>query len=782
MTTLFYQASICVILSTWISQGTASEITLPEGSSPAALTAPYFPDQVHTFVWRNWSVVEPAKLAKILETSEDNVRAVAVSMGLPPNPTVPPEMKTRGYITLIRRNWHLLPYDQLLELLDMTPEQLSFTLHEDDFLWHKLGLLKPKCGHLRYSPPDEAARGRAAEIRRVVEQEFGEEIRRPSEPRFHFIEQLSRPMDGKQLPPGIVSDNSSSPSLRYVYSYFAITGDTLLNPELNPYPDGLLQRLSRVGINGVFLHVVLRDLAPGGMAFPEFGEGHERRLANLRHIVNRAKKYGIGVYLYINEPRGMPEAFFRNRPEMAGVRDPSFGLTALCTSNPTVRQWLGDALAHVFREVPDLAGVLTTTASENLTNCASRGNRQGCPRCKNRTDSDLIVEVSAVIDEGVHRGNPKAKVIVSNWGWNHHGDAPDIVAQLPKSSWLLSVSEWALPIERGGVRTIVQEYCMSAAGPGPKSLRYWDLAKKIGLKTVAKIQVNNTWELSSVPYLPVMDLVAEHCHRLALVGVDGLMLSWTLGGYPSPNLEISARFCAQPTPSVKEVLDAVAVERYGVEGAPRARKAWTAFSTAFGQFPYGCSLYTIPVQTGPANPLYLGKTGYHGTMVCFPYDDLPGWRGIYPAEVFAAQFERVASGWLLGIPDLKAAVEKAPSDRQWEAQSELRFAEAAYTTFQAVANQARFVLARDALADPTAGKLSSSQRQGLQSEIQRCLKSEIELARRLFTLTSEDSRIGFEASNHYYYLPQDLAEKVVNCRWLFDQYGQQWLHCDALPQ
>lgn len=26
-----------------------------------------------------------------------------------------------------------------------------------------------------------------------------------------------------------------------------------------------------------------------------------------------------------------------------------------------------------------------------------------------------------------------------------------------------------------------------------------------------------------------------------------------------------------------------------------------------------------------------------------------------------------------------------------------------------------------------------------------------------------DSRIGFEATNQYYYLPQDLVEKVVNC-------------------
>ena len=57
-------------------------------------------------------------------------------------------------------------------------------------------------------------------------------------------------------------------------------------------------------------------------------------------------------------------------------------LTALCTSHPAVRQWMSDALAHVFRQVPDLAGVYTITASENLTNCASHGDWRSCQRCK----------------------------------------------------------------------------------------------------------------------------------------------------------------------------------------------------------------------------------------------------------------------------------------------------------------------------------------------------------------------------------------------------------------
>ena len=45
----------------------------------------------------------------------------------------------------------------------------------------------------------------------------------------------------------------------------------------------------------------------------------------------------------------------------------------------------------------------------------------------------------------------------------------------------------------------------------------------------------------------------------------------------------------------------------------------------------------------------------------------------------------------------------------------------------------------------------------------RIARSEARLARALYELALDDSRIGFESSNQYYYMPLDLVEKVVNC-------------------
>ena len=51
----------------------------------------------------------------------------------------------------------------------------------------------------------------------------------------------------------------------------------------------------------------------------------------------------------------------------------------------------------------------------------------------------------------------------------------------------------------------------------------------------------------------------------------------------------------------------------------------------------------------------------------------------------------------------------------------------------------------------------------------RMIATEEILARRPHSLQIRDSRIGFEASNQYFYVPLDLVEKAINCRWLKSQ-------------
>ena len=73
--------------------------------------------------------------------------------------------------------------------------------------------------------------------------------------------------------------------------------------------------------------------------------------------------------------------------------------------------------------------------------------------------------------------------------------------------------------------------------------------------------------------------------------------------------------------------------------------------------------------------------------------------------------------------------------------------------FRSVAAQGRFVLARDA-KDVAA--------------VKRLAREELETAKALLAYVRADSRIGYESSNHYYYTPQDVREKILSCRAILD--------------
>ena len=52
------------------------------------------------------------------------------------------------------------------------------------------------------------------------------------------------------------------------------------------------------------------------------------------------------------------------------------------------------------------------------------------------------------------------------------------------------------------------------------------------------------------------------------------------------------------------------------------------------------------------------------------------------------------------------------------------------------------------------------------------IRDEERLARRMLKVQQRDSRIGFEASNHYMYGENTLLEKILNCRNLLKKYSE----------
>ncbi len=717
---------------------------LPKGHAPRPVEVPHFPDALHTVVWRNWDVVEVTRLAQVLKGTPEQITSIAVSMGLPAQRAIAPEELRRNYMTVLHRNWHLLPYSQLCEILGWDVATMQFYLNEDDFMWSKLGGYKPECPPVHFHPPGAEAQARAKEIARVMEEKLGNALHRPSEPLFGFIERFkSAKVEGPTASP-------QGFQIRMVYPYFLRYGDPLKGKGIDDIPDGYLAELAASGVNAIWLQGLLQTLAPWELA-PQLSMGWEERLTNLKNLTKRCRVYGIDVFLYLNEPRGMPRPFFEEHPDLRGIDEIPEGqdhlpdVVGLCTSTPTGQAFLVDSVRHVFETVPELGGIFAITFSENLTNCYSRGrNGNTCERCKKRTPEAVHAEVYALLERGMRLAGSNGRLLAYVWTTLEEW-IPGIIEQVTGSTTVLCVSEFGLPISRGDHGGSVNEYSISAGKPSERSRKQWELARQRGLKTAAKIAAVSTWELPTIPYIPALRLVGEHLSRVAAEGIDTLLLGWTNGGSPSPNLEMVAEFVRSPQQSVHEAMRAVAQKRFGREIAEDVVKAWNHFSNAFEEYPFDAAVcYNGPQALGPANLMYLKSTGFRATMVTFPFDDLERWCGPYSVETLQRQFEKLARLWQPGVELLNKARHSHPSV---SIEDEWRNSKAALILFQSAVNQIRFNQLRDS------NHLAAAE----------IVRGEMDLARQLFALAAEDSRLGFEATNQYGFIRFDLAEKILNC-------------------
>lgn len=729
---------------------------LPKGNSPAPVPCPHFPARWQAVVWRNWGLVAPARIAAVLECTEDKIREAASALGLPPDPPVNPKWLSHGYQTLIRNNWHLLPYDQLLQLLGWDADKMAYTLKEEDFLLSKMGHLKPECPKLVWSELSAAQKSATDRIRQILNRYFTpDQLIYKDEP-FSFLDRFApvKPVPGRK----------ERFEFNFIHAYSASCGDVLGNADrLDPVPENLLSQYESMGIQGVWMHALLYLLFPIPGA-EEYSAGHEKRMENLKRIVARCAKHHLKVYLYLNEPRCMPLDFYQKKPLWGGVELDDGRVRAVCTTKtPEVLTYLEESLKKLFTEAKGLGGIFCITMSENATNCHSRFDSSRCPSCRRFDPAKIIADVITAMEKGMHAADPEAKMIAYDWAWIRKREPDggidpegviafkkDVIDLLPKSVCIQSVSEWGMMAKVGGVEHYLRDYSISQVGPSRESLEVWNHALKAGLKVAAKVQINNSWELSAIPYIPVPYLIQEHLDNLKKAGVSGLMLSWTLGGFPGGNLEL---LHASP--------EEIAAFRYNPAAAREICKAWKLFSEAFRQFPFSiCVAYTAPQNFGPMCPLFLEKTGYSATMIGFPYDALHNWRGHYSEDIFENQFRLLTDGWKEGLDVLKKCAPLISSSEEKKEFHELAtMAEAAYCHFYSTLQQIRFIRARDNSFD--------------REKMKQCAQEEIATALRLHEIARCDSRIGFEASNHYFYSLNDLREKIICCESILDRLNSE---------
>ena len=709
---------------------------LPHGSAPAALDIPHFPTRFQAVIFRNWGIVPAERIAAALNTDAQTIISHAAKMGLDTANLNCDLWLKRGYVSIIRTNWQLLNYEGIIKLLDWTPEKLLDTLQNEDFLYIKLGSLKPECPDISCRPltvEEEKQTAKIADTVRKYRPSY------PTEKPFAFVNKISAKNSFK--------NTGNDGNIYIAYSYSALYGDSLAMPELDPYPDNLLQALAEKGINGIWIPGILYQLHYWKDA-PELSQNYEKRIESLNALVAKVAKYGMKVYLYLNEPRGLSITQYQNntfmREKYLGTGNISHNLYSMCTAKSAVLEYLTNAVKSLFSSVPGLGGAFMITQSENMTHCASRSlysEPADCPLCAKKAKSAIIAEILTTITDAAHSVAPDADIICWDWAW-YEKWIPEIIEALPEKTSIMAVSESHVPVEFGGIKTEVVDYSLSHYGPGEKSKNTWKTAAKKGLKNFAKIQISTTWEGSAVPYLPVSKLLEAHLQGLRDIGIKNYVTNWTLGGYPSFNMDL-----------LKMSHDEMVEKNFGIKAAKNITLALEYFSEAFRNFPFDVTVvYNSPHNIGPANLLYSKPTNYAATMVGIPYDDLKRWVGPYTPEIYIDCLEKLCGKWRQGLEYLKLAEADITSEFEENYQDLRSVAEACFCSYASAANQAKYI-----------NELRGTSRK---DETVRLLNDEINLAAELLELARKDSRLGFEATNHYAYTHNELLEKIICCEWI----------------
>lgn len=724
-------------------------------------------------IFRTYGRVPTDRLAKVLETTEEKVVLEAIELGLGKVKYNPKWLK-QGYLTLLYDTWKLLPYEQILELLDWDEQRLSSILKEEDFFGEKLGGFKPDVEKVVYNGTSR---------RKFTYKQYVEDMQLQDEPAFEFsyptlfnqnfltaknetpydiksaLKTVSRVYGNscRETPILKIGENLSGETFilsgnqlyvhsqesvlralqgyfgdklqdgyyepkvkdRIIFGYETGCGDLLDIDVERAFSDELLAGLFRAKINGIFLHAIFYQLTKFPFE-PSYSIDYKKRLAILRNITERCARYGIKIWLYVNEPRSMPIELFQKRENIFGYTNGRVG--SLCTSVNEVKEYLVNASEQIATEVPLLGGLISITMSENLTHCRSKG-QQCCPRCKERKLTEIVAEINNLMAQGLKNAKTGARVVAWTWawlkelGWTHEMKA-ECIALHDQDVVIMCTSEDELDLRENGVIT---DYSVAHLGPSEKTIDTFCRARAQEKKIFAKIQTNNSWECPSLPYLPVFNLQKENFDRMVEQGVDGLIYSWTLGGYPSVILQLLGRACFE-----RKTYDELMTEYYGVS-ASVYQKAFELLSESFSKMPF-CTMffYVGPNSRAPALKFFKECQVGQSSMIGYVYDDVDYWFSGSDEGKFTKNFTEVLLSW-------EKATELLPNGE------EKRMALVAGCALRSSLHYLLFARTKN----------------------KSILKAEAKNVEKLYFLAREDGRIGYETSNHYLFTCRSLIEKII---------------------
>ncbi|MFA7172861.1 MAG: hypothetical protein WC340_05515 [Kiritimatiellia bacterium] len=531
------------------------------------------------------------------------------------------------------------------------------------------------------------------------------------------------------------------------------------------YPEAYLNRLAHYGINGLWIPGLLRHLV-ASKTIPELGPP-EHRLAKLKAIIDKAERYGIRIYFFCIEPR----ALYKSHPAVLAHPEIVGSGYALCPSEPLVLEYVRETMKTLFTEVPKLGGVVNIFSGERTTTCWSSSHKvaQGCPRCSVRSKSDVHAETLKAFVQGIRAAGSDAEFMAWTYGLDSSGSVSPIVLEFMEKAgrdviWLGNF-EHGMTKQVCGRKAMVQEYSLSCLGPSVAFADMAKAAKRMGRTLYAKLQVGTSYELSSVPYIPVPGIEYDKLKVAGELGVTGSMMTWIPGGFPSPMLRAAGQATFEPKESKDAFLLRMAGVDWGEQASVDVAKAWRIFAETWQRYPIDNQvLYWGPITRGPAYHLHLEREkrpawpynwGYTRQRDPQPWEDnIARWVGPFTPQQIADAFRDMATRWSTGLASLEEALKTV--GREPELVRQVVVAQAVRLHFLSAANVYEFYALRDSLP-----KTDALKHPAILQRMQVVAKDEIRAAEEMKALLALDPTLGFASEIFDFSYSKPLLEEKI---------------------
>ncbi len=602
----------------------------------------------------------------------------------------------------------------------------------------------------------ESFRIRVSESGVTVTAEETEGVRRA----LVYLEEEMTKNEGPFLPLGTV-ERRPYIKTRMTRGFFSPTnrapkfGDELLD-EVDYYPEAYLNRLAHNGTNGLWIYTSFRALIDTPV-FEQNKEEVAHRIEKLSRVVDRCARYGVKVFIFAIEPHGLKDEEAATHPELLGGGK-SNGWHPICLRQPAAREYVIGAVEKLFRTVPDLGGFISITAGERTTTCPSVASYVHCPRCQKFSRGENLAFCVDIIKEGIRRAGTGAEFI--SWTYGHRYWTEESVREYVKNAptdvrLMQNFEDGGINIQLGKPR-IAHDYWLSYVGPCDKFIATAEEAKKRGCEMWAKMQVCNSHELATVPYIPAPGILYDKYKAARELGTTGIMECWYFGNYPSQMSRASGALSFLDAFESKDAfLFEFAARLYGESRAQSITRAWNAFEAGYKNYPTNVMFnYYGPMHDGVVWKLQLlpknNPLSRTWLLPDIPDGDRIGeclFRGHTLDEAITLS-ERIYENWQKGL-----ALLDLPEDAEF-----LTLARALGILFSSGLNILRFYRLRARL-----GKGEGDATKNL-AVMRKIVLAEIENSEKMCVLCGMDSRLGYHSeAEGFKFFPEKMEDRIA---WL----------------